>query len=859
MAAGRQDPKQDPLRGWRVRFLIRAAGLNLLWEQIWPRLLPPLAICGLFVAVALLDLLPMLPFWLHIVALALFAGIFGYSLRGLMIGGYGVHENDARRRVETDSGIAHRPLAALDDTPIAFDGADRADGAETLWRLHLARMTALLARLRVGLPSPGMARRDPHALRAALVLILVIAGAAGAGDALARLERALVPQPGAVALAETNVDLWITPPAYTGLAPIFLESAKRKPTEKKVAAVKDGDTLPAEPIAPAPAVRVPVGSTFLAQMSHGDSVAVLQIGKRQAAFQALDAAVPEAGARVEGTFEAADAGVDGLSVSIGGRLAVSWPVRIEADKPPEVEFTQPPKNQGRGLLRVEFEARDDFGLAKVGMTIRNPEGWPVPGGDDKVSIGLPAPGLGTPLVKGTTSQDLTAHPWAGTAVQISLQADDAAGQHGKSDPVAIILPARTFNHPVARAIIAARKKLNRPTRQAALDAVADIENIAERPGHFFDDTVIFLTLVVARSRLLHDNTAESVGAVQKLLWDTALRIEDGEFAIADRDLQAAQKRLMEAMRNKADSKELNKLLDQLQKAMNEYMQALAEHLQREGLENMPQVPSTQMMESGDLQRMMDRIREMMRTGSIDAAKEMLAQLNRMLEAMRRGARMARQPRGMNKGRKMLKGLRDLSKRQQELLDRNFREMQRRLGRQGQQGKQGQQGQQGDPKAGRMAGDQEALRRALGKLMLQMDEMLGGIPPSMGKADRAMKGAGKSLGRGDRAGAVPQQTEALEQLRQATEGLAEQMARRMQGQMGMSLGRRGQQQQRGRDPFGRRQGDGTNGEIDDGAVKIPSRMELRRSREILDELRRRSGDHGRPKLELDYLDRLLRQF
>jgi hypothetical protein len=37
------------------------------------------------------------------------------------------------------------------------------------------------------------------------------------------------------------------------------------------------------------------------------------------------------------------------------------------------------------------------------------------------------------------------------------------------------------------------------------------------------------------------------------------------------------------------------------------------------------------------------------------------------------------------------------------------------------------------------------------------------------------------------------------------------------------------------------------------------MELRRSREILDELRRRSGDRQRPALELDYIDRLLHQF
>ena len=32
-----------------------------------------------------------------------------------------------------------------------------------------------------------------------------------------------------------------------------------------------------------------------------------------------------------------------------------------------------------------------------------------------------------------------------------------------------------------------------------------------------------------------------------------------------------------------------------------------------------------------------------------------------------------------------------------------------------------------------------------------------------------------------------------------------------------------------------------------------------ARELLDELRRRAGESGRPRQELDYIDRLLRQF
>jgi hypothetical protein len=43
------------------------------------------------------------------------------------------------------------------------------------------------------------------------------------------------------------------------------------------------------------------------------------------------------------------------------------------------------------------------------------------------------------------------------------------------------------------------------------------------------------------------------------------------------------------------------------------------------------------------------------------------------------------------------------------------------------------------------------------------------------------------------------------------------------------------------------------------VKIPDRDTLARARSILEELRRRAAERGRPKQELDYYDRLLKEF
>ncbi len=43
------------------------------------------------------------------------------------------------------------------------------------------------------------------------------------------------------------------------------------------------------------------------------------------------------------------------------------------------------------------------------------------------------------------------------------------------------------------------------------------------------------------------------------------------------------------------------------------------------------------------------------------------------------------------------------------------------------------------------------------------------------------------------------------------------------------------------------------------VKIPDEIDTQRAREILDAIRRRLGEIGRPPIERDYLERLLEQF
>jgi hypothetical protein len=47
--------------------------------------------------------------------------------------------------------------------------------------------------------------------------------------------------------------------------------------------------------------------------------------------------------------------------------------------------------------------------------------------------------------------------------------------------------------------------------------------------------------------------------------------------------------------------------------------------------------------------------------------------------------------------------------------------------------------------------------------------------------------------------------------------------------------------------------------DDTTVKVPGEIDVQRARRILQELRKRYGESDRPQLELDYIERLLKDF
>ena len=284
--------------------------------------------------------------------------------------------------------------------------------------------------------------------------------------------------------------------------------------------------------------------------------------------------------------------------------------------------------------------------------------------------------------------------------------------------------------------------------------------------------------------------------------------------------------------------------------------------------------------------MMDRIQELMEQGRFAEAQQALEEFQEMMENMQ----VTEGAGGNSPGQQAMEGLADTLRQQQGLSDQAFRDRQEQFnpgaqagesdGNQGRNGGQGQgqshegqsgqgegsgtqQGRDGSPRqqgdgAGSLAERQEALRRELERQRGNLPGMGGeageAARGALDRADDAMRGAEEALRNQDLADAIDRQSEAMEALRDGMrnmgEALAEQQNPSGQGEAFSQLG------ESGSDPLGR---NGSGRDVGTGDPILQGEDVYRRARELLDEIRRRSGEGDRPELERNYLQRLLDRF
>ncbi|RST87556.1 TIGR02302 family protein [Aquibium carbonis] len=836
-----------------------ATRIAMVTERLWPLVLPVLLVAGLFLATSWFGLFRMLPDAGRHVVLAIFglAGLAAlYPLRFFRL----PTERQVDRRIETANTLQHAPVSTQSDRIVGPEDAL----STALWREHQRRMAAKLGQLASDMPRARVPERDPWALRAVVPLLLVIAFAYSTspfGGAVSDGFRSHVVSN----VAPLRIDAWVTPPPYTGRAPIFMTAeANRNQT----------------------AFTVPEGSAVSLRVTGGDGDETLSFTGQDDVAVAIEPEgtvavdVAQAGAapiRPTGTrqFSHTLDGDGALVLQSGETDLGGWSFSVIPDNPPVIAYADEPKRAVNGTLELAYTIEDDYGAVSARAVIERRDN---PASNARPLYEAPEMALSLPRRNARdakTSRDMTEHPWAGVETAIRLAAIDAANQEAFSEEKRLRLPERPFSNPLARAVIEQRRVL-------ALDAnrkprVLDLmDAVTMRPEDTFSSMSHYLAIRSARSRLAQASSDEQLREVVDYLWEIALGIEDGNLSAAERRLRAAQEALRDAIENGASDDEIERLMAELREAMQDFLREFAERAARDPNMAMPEMQMDgQELRQSDIDRMLDQIEEMAKSGMRDQAQQLLSQLQDMMNNLQAGRQQQQQQGGQqSEMRQQMDQLGDLMRRQQEMMNETHRldQMQRGQRQRGQnRGEQrGEQGQGQQPGPGQQPGQgmtpeefAEALRQlqeGQGQLQSQLDQLMEGlrgmgIEPGegFGEAGDAMGEAGNALGEAQGERAVGEQGRALEALRRGAQDMMQQMQQAQQGDQGGS-GEGGRQQSSDRDPLGRPRA--TTGPDFGESVRLPDEIDVQRAREILEAIRKRLGDALSPELERQYLERLL---
>jgi len=829
---------------------VARARWSILWERIWPSLAALLTVGGLFLAVSWLGLW----LWLPPIGRAVGVAIFGVLALAALLPLARLRlpsVNEGLQRLDQRSGLPHRPAIALTDRLATNEGDAM---TQALWRVHVERAMAAARKLRAGWPMPHLSARDPIAIRS-LALVLAVATFFVAGGDRERRVAAAFNWQGVVTPANYRIDAWVAPPQYTQRPPVILPGLRPGETQR----------------ASAP-FTVPANSILVIRVSGASGLEVALRGGIKIDEKAEAEAQPAAAGTEERRFVIAEQG----EVTLRGiGHPVTWNFVAVPDRAPTIALTKDPEPQARGSLMLNYKLEDDYGVteARALFTLKPQvdEFGMKAGGFTKPRPLFEAPDM--PLVLpqartrngvGQTLRDLSTHPWAGADVELTLRALDEGGNEGKSEPFAMRLPERLFTKPMARALIEQRRVLSldaetKPRVLTALDA------LGMAPEVFQIEASVYLGLRSIYWQLTRAKSDDALRDVVARLWDMATRIEDGNISEVEAALRAAQEALREALERGASEEEIKKLTDDLRAALDKFLQALAEEMRKNPQQMArPMDPNARNLRSQDLKNMIDRLEQLARSGAKDAAQRLLQELQQMLENLQM-ARPGQQ--GDEDSDDMMSALDELGnmiREQQQLRDRTFRQGQDQRRERQRGGQQGQQNQQG---MGELRQNQQALRDQLQKLLEQLRQRGMGQQgeqgqngmDQLGKAGEAMGEAEGQLGDGNSEGAVGSQGRALEALRRGAQGMAQAMQQPGMGQGPGQPGRNGPARaQQETDPLGRPMRHGRD-YSDDQTVKVPGEIDVQRARRILDELRRRFADPARPQLELDYIERLLKDF
>lgn len=794
--------------------------------------------------------------------------------------------SEARRRVEKDSDQAHRPLDVLEDRP--------AIGQES-WPAHYSNALKQSEKLKRPQLRPTIAPRDPYYLRFVLPCVLVLALLVGSGANMERLRRAVMPvwQAG-VNPDNVTFEAWIDPPDYTGRPPIYFQGEDIK--------------------------SIPAGSEWVARLNGAKSVPRPKL--RQGGntdylkINRLSPEVFEARAFVDASGEAVwrigqKRKVWTLNVVQDQLPIVTLDETPKADKQDRLVISYSFKddygvtNLSLEMAEIVDDTEEPF---KISSLVEIPmSGTSIPQADAmEAKLDLTRhPLAGKKVIArlkatdGAGQSSFSSESWFRVPDKIFVEPLAKAVVEQR----AIVLKAieadyrpETVAPPLPGQIFGPSNAIQRLERapQGIERAANLIGAVTDRPEGFFNDPTVYLGLRNVRSRLRYARNLETVAPIPDELWSIALRAEYGTLGTALEEMREAEQALREGMARRAPQREIDTLFERYNSAVEAYTEELKRKAMEEG--NFAEQENSgggggSMGSTDEIQELLKAIEEANKAGDVEGARRALAQLAQVLENME--IQLSQSAGGGGEGfegemseemKKNLEELADLLGEQRELQDETNEADRQARNEDGGNGsnEDGSDSPQTGLSPGELASRQEELQTLLDRLGENADTPggsedsdeegtsgsrsgedgqgsggetgkngpagTGAAQDELDRAKDAMSGASDALSQGDFATAGTAQEEAIQALREAGERLAAASQSEGEGEPGDD----GQ----GNDPLGRQQG-GNNSE--NAEADIDQRDKATRSRELLEELRRRAAERERRQEERDYIERLLDRF
>jgi hypothetical protein len=805
--------------------------------------------------------------------------------------------SDAKRRVETDSRQSHRPLDVLEDKP--------AIGKDS-WNPHYENALGKARRLKRPTLVPSIKPHDRYYLRFIVPLLLAGAMVLGSGSNMERLRRSVLPiwQSG-INPNDVTFEAWIDPPEYTGRPPIYFkgQDVKAIPAGSEwVARLKGAKN------APRPKLLLSGKTRYLR---------ITQLGPES--FEARSV-INQSGKgvwRIGPTRKVWD-----LNVVPDQAPTVSFNETPDADKQDRLVIPYSFEDD-YGVTELHLEMAEILSGDSAPFSNSKSVSIPLSGGSLPKAEGVEARLdltrhvlAGKKIVARLVASDgagqfgysenqyftvpdkIFVEPLAKAIVEQRNLILSALDEGYAPEPTARYKPGVVYD------TFEPELRLNRAPKNIQRAALL-IEAVTDRPDGVFQDPTVYLTLRNVRSRLRYTREAHTLKPIPDEMWSIALRAEFGVLGTALQEMREAEQALREGMARRSPQREIDTLFERYNNAVDAYTEELRRKAMEEGnFADEEGGGGSGLQSTNEIEELLKAIEEANKAGDVEGARLALARLAEVLENMEvqlsrsqgSGGGDGLQGEMSEEMKENLEELADLLGEQRELQDET-EEAQREADRESGNNGAGEAEQGNALTPGELAQRQENLESLLSELgenaanLAQpgadtgespSDEPSGnegqsggsnsdndGEDPTSGqsgtedgggasgesesaqqalsRAQGAMSDAARALNEGNFGGASEAQEDAIKALRQAGQSLAE----AAMAQSGEPT--EGSDEQ---DPLGR---DNSGLATDDSDVDIDNRDNATRSRELLEELRRRAAEQERSQEERDYLERLLKRF